>query len=56
MAEDLHNSVNVYAWLQISVCSQAGEAEPLKKIPVEQKKKNQNQNPKKPKATKKPLP
>lgn len=44
----MQDLVNVYTWLQILLCSQAGDAKPLKKIPVEAKKKKY--------STKKPLP
>lgn len=48
MAEDLQDLVNVYTGVQILVCSQLGDAEPLKKIPVELKNEKQ--------TNKKPLP
>lgn len=42
MAEDLQDLVNVYTWLQILICSQAGNAEPLKKNTSKTEKKKQN--------------
>lgn len=49
MAEDLQDLVNVYTWLQILICSQGGNAEPLKKNTSKTEKKKPHQ---KPKATK----
>lgn len=55
IAEDMQDLVNVYTWLQILVCSQAEDTEPLKKN-TSGTEKNPKQPHQKTKDNKKPLP